>query len=246
MQVIPIAGFPEVKVGDDLPGLVVEALKRAGAELEDGDVLVVAQSVVSKAEGRIVRLEEVEPSERALELAARLGKDGREVELILRESSEIVRLGHVIISRTKHGFVCANAGVDRSNSPPGAATLLPEDPDASAEEICERVKAELGAEVAVVVSDTQGRPFRRGCLGFALGIAGMKPLLDLRGQRDLYGRELRSTLICPADAIAAAAVLVMGEAGEGTPLALVRGARYERGTGSVRELLRSQERDLFG
>jgi len=234
-----------VNPGDDLPRLVVRSLRESGVKLKDGDVLVIAQSVVSKAEGRILNLSKVKPSPRAREIARKTGKDEREVEVILRESKELVRVAHVIISRTKHGFVCANAGVDKSNAPLGHVTLLPEDPDRSARQLRRYVKRALGVSVAVLIVDTQGRPFRRGCLGFTIGVAGMKPLMDLRGREDLYGRKLRATLVSPADAIAAAAVLEMGEAGEGTPLVVVREAKYERGRGSVKDLVRRRERDLF-
>lgn len=213
--------------------------------MESGDVVVVAQSAVSKAEGSVVDLRKVKPSKRAEEIAGKLGKDPREVEVILQQSSEIVRLAHVIISRTKHGFVCANAGVDHSNVEPEHVTVLPDDPDASAERIRKVVKRELGADVAVVVTDTQGRPFRHGCIGVALGVAGMNPLLDLRGKRDMYGKKLKATVVSPADAIAAAAVSLMGEASEGTPVVLVKGAIYERGDGVARDLIRPPERDLF-
>lgn len=225
--------------------LIVRAAREQGMHLENGDVVVVAQSVVSKSEGRVVDLREIKPSQRALNLAKQLGKDPREVEVILREAKEIVRLKHVLIARTGHGFVCANAGVDRSNVDPEHVTLLPVDPDASAERIQNTIKRNTGAGVAVIVSDTQGRPFRRGTIGFAIGVAGIVPLQDLRGRRDLYGRELRVTIAAVADALAAAAVSVMGEAGEGTPVVVIRGAAYERGEGKARDLIRPPERDLF-
>jgi len=242
---IPIKGLPIVKRGDDLGELILQAAKKQGLDIEQGDVVVVAQSVVSKAEGNVVDLREVKPRKLASEIAARLEKDPREVEVILQQSSEIVRLAHVIISRTHHGFVCANAGVDHSNAGPEQVTTLPDDPDASAARIRGVVRRRLEVDVAVIVTDTQGRPFRRGCVGVALGVAGMNPLLDLRGKRDLYGKELRVTITSPADALAAAAVAVMGEANEGTPVVLVKGAMYEQGDGTVRELIRSPERDLF-
>jgi coenzyme F420-0:L-glutamate ligase/coenzyme F420-1:gamma-L-glutamate ligase len=245
VQFIPIRGLPLVKRGDDLGELIVRAAEKQGLKIERGDVVVVAQSVVSKAEGNVVDLRRVRPSRLASEVAAKLNKDPREVEVILQQSSEIVRLAHVIISRTRHGFVCANAGVDHSNAGPNHVTILPDDPDASAARIRKVVKRRLKVDVAVIVTDTQGRPFRRGCVGVALGVAGMNPLLDLRGKKDLYGKELRVTITSPADAIAAAAVAVMGEADEGTPVVLVKGAMYKRGDGTARELVRSPERDLF-
>ena len=245
LQFIAVKGLPIIKRGDDLGELIVSAAEKQGLRFEEGDVVAVAQSVVSKAEGNVVDLRGVKPSKRAEELAVRLDKDPRVVEVILQQSEEIVRLGHVIISRTKHGFVCANAGVDGSNVDHGYVTVLPEDPDASAARIRETIKRELGVDVAVLVTDTQGRPFRRGVVGVAVGVAGMNPLLDLRGRLDLYGKELRVTVTSPADSIAAAAVSVMGEASEGTPVVLVKGAGYECGEGTARELVRSPERDLF-
>ncbi len=245
MRLHALRGLPLIKPGDDLGELIVRAAREQGMHLENGDVVVVAQSVVSKSEGRVVDLREIKPSQRALNLAKQLGKDPREVEVILREAKEIVRLKHVLIARTGHGFVCANAGVDRSNVDPEHVTLLPVDPDASAERIQNTIKRNTGAGVAVIVSDTQGRPFRRGTIGFAIGVAGIVPLQDLRGRRDLYGRELRVTIAAVADALAAAAVSVMGEAGEGTPVVVIRGAAYERGEGKARDLIRPPERDLF-
>jgi coenzyme F420-0:L-glutamate ligase/coenzyme F420-1:gamma-L-glutamate ligase len=244
VQLIPIRGLPLIRRGDDLGELIVQAAEKQGLKIEDGDIVVVAQSAVSKAEGNVVDLREVEPSNSAREIAERLDKDPREVEVILQQSKEIVRLAHVIISRTKHGFVCANAGVDHSNAGPDHLTTLPDDPDASAARIRETIR-KSGRDVAVIVTDTQGRPFRLGCVGVALGVAGMKPLLDLRGKKDLFGKELRVTVTSPADAIAAGAVSVMGEADEGTPVVLVKGAVYERGDGEARELIRPPERDLF-
>ncbi len=245
MQLIALKGLPLVKRGDDLGELITNARQKQGLRLEDGDVLVVAQSVVSKAEGNVVDLREVKPSPLAERIAVQLDKDPREVEVILRQSSEIVRLRHVLIARTKHGFVCANAGVDHSNVDPEHVTILPDDPDASADRIREAIKRKLGVDVAVILSDTQGRAFRRGCVGVAIGAAGMNPLQDLRGKRDLYGKELEVTMISPADALAAAAVSVMGEASEGTPVVVVKGASYDRNYGSARELVRPPEQDLF-
>lgn len=225
--------------------MIVRAAEKRGVRIEQGDVLAVAQSVVSKAEGKVVDLRRVKPSKLAREIAARLEKDPREVEVVLQNSTEIVRLAHVIISRTHHGFVCANAGVDHSNAEPEYVTVLPDDPDASAARIRRAIREKLKVDVAVIITDTQGRPFRRGCIGVALGVAGMDPLLDLRGKKDLYGKELRVTVTSPADAIAAAAVAVMGEANEGTPVILVKGAIYKRGRGTARDLVRPSALDLF-
>ncbi|MBA7502477.1 Bifunctional F420 biosynthesis protein FbiB [subsurface metagenome] len=245
MQLIALKGLPLVKKGDEVGKLIVGAAQKQGLRLEDGDVIVVAQTIISKAEGNVVDLRGVKPSKKAEQIAARLDKDSREVEVILQQSSEIVRLGHVIISRTKHGFVCANAGVDHTNVDPEHVTILPDDPDASAAGIRDFIKRKLGTEVSVIISDTQGRAFRMGCVGVAVGVAGMNPLLDLRGKRDLHDKELRVTITSPADALAAAAVSVMGEANEGTPVVVVKGAIYEREDGNARKLVMPLERDLF-
>jgi len=234
-----------VKRGDDIGELIAHAAEKNGPSIEDGNVIVVAQSIVSKAEGDVVDLRAVKPGLLAQRLAERLDKDPREVEVILGQSKEIVRLGHVIISRTKHGFVCANAGIDHSNVEPEHVTLLPDDPDASAERIRSVIKQIAGVDVAVIISDTQGRPFRLGAVGVALGVAGMSPLLDLRGRRDLYDKELKVTITSPADALAAVAVAVMGEADEGTPVVIIKDATYKRGYGNARELVMPPERDLF-
>lgn len=245
MQLIALKGLPLVKKGDEVGKLIVGAAQKQGLRLEDGDVIVVAQTIISKAEGNVVDLRGVKPSKKAEQIAARLDKNPREVEVILQQSSEIVRLGHVIISRTKHGFVCANAGVDHTNVDPEHVTILPDDPDASAAGIRDFIKRKLGTEVSVIISDTQGRAFRMGCVGVAVGVAGMSPLLDLRGKRDLHDKELRVTITSPADALAAAAVSVMGEANEDTPVVVVKGAIYEREDGNARELVMPLERDLF-
>ena len=244
-QLIALKGLPKVKRGDDVGELIVRAAKEQGVSIEEGDVVVVAQCIVSKAEGKVFDLREVKPSKLAERIASRVGKDPSEVEVILQQSDEIVRLGHVIISRTKHGFICANAGVDHSNVDPGRVIILPDDPDASASRIRDSIKRKLGSEVAVIITDTQGRAFRLGCVGVAIGVAGMKPLLDLRGKRDLYGKELKVTITSPADALAAAAVAVMGEANEGTPVVVIKGATYGRGSGSAKELVMPPELDLF-
>jgi coenzyme F420-0:L-glutamate ligase/coenzyme F420-1:gamma-L-glutamate ligase len=245
MEIAPVPGIPMIKRGDNLGRVIGEAIRRSGLRLEDGDVVVVAQKIVSKAEGRIVDLSRVSPSRSAVELAGRLKKDPREVEVILRESKEIVRLGHVLISRTEHGFICANAGADRSNAGPGMMTLLPRDPDRSARRIRRELERTFKRRIAVIISDTWGRPFRMGCVGMAIGVSGMEPLMRLRGERDLHGRMLRTTVLCPADSIAAAAVLVMGESGEGTPVAIVRGARYRPGRGGIGKVVMPPGRDLF-
>ena len=232
ITVIPVEGIPEVQESDDLAGLI-----RGAADLEPGDVLVVAQKAVSKAEGRVVRIEDVEASEQAVELAG--DRDPREVEVVLREAARVVRSRPpLVIAETRHGFVCASAGVDHSNAPePGTLVLLPLDPDASARRLSEA----LG--VPVIVSDSFGRPFRQGTTDVAIGVAGLAPLLDLRGVRDSTGYELRTTTIAVADEIAGAAELVMRKTA-GVPAAIVRGLQVG-GEGSARDLVMPAERDLF-
>ncbi|MGZ4281740.1 MAG: coenzyme F420-0:L-glutamate ligase [Gaiellaceae bacterium] len=238
MRILPVEGLPEIREGDDLAELIA-----ARAKLEDGDVLVVAQKAVSKAEGRVVRLADVEPSDEARRLAGE--EDPRRLEVILRESKRVVRTRPpLVIAETRHGFVCASAGVDSSNAPgPETVVLLPEDPDASAARLRERLRELSGAEVGVIVSDSFGRPWRQGTTDVAIGLAGIRPLLDLKGVRDPTGYELHATVIAVADELAAAAELVLGKT-SGIPAALIRG--YEAsGEGSARELVMPEERDLF-
>ena len=238
---IPLRGIPELEKGDDLAALIVEAAR--AAELEDGDVVVVAQKAVSKVEGRVVDLSGVEPSERALELAAET--DPRRLEIILREAREVLRSRPpLVIAETQHGFVCASAGVDASNAKgPDTLVLLPVDPDASAALLRERIGALTGTEVGVVVSDSFGRAWRLGTTDVALGVAGITALLDLDGQRDSLGYELHATQIAVADEIASAAQLVMGKT-DGVPAAVVRGLSLQ-GDGSGRDLVMPRARDLF-
>jgi coenzyme F420-0:L-glutamate ligase/coenzyme F420-1:gamma-L-glutamate ligase len=241
IRLIPVAGLPEIAAGDDLGTLLADA-----AAFEDGDVVVVAQKAVSKAEGRVVVLDDVDASERAQELAAG-ERDPRELEVILRESARIVReRAPLVISETPHGFVCASAGVDHSNAPaPDTLVLLPVDPDASARGIRERIRARAGRDVAVIVSDSFGRPFRQGTTDVAIGVAGLVPLLDLRGTLDASGYELRATQVAVADEIASAADLARGKA-DGIPAVIVRGLpAAHRGDGTAQELIMPRERDLF-
>ena len=243
MRVIGLPGIPELEEGDDLGRLLAEACARVGG-LEDGDVVVVAQKVVSKVEGRVVRLDEVEPSARAVELAGDEG-DPRQVEVILRESTEVVRSRPpLVITRTRHGFVCASAGVDASNAKgPGTVILLPLDPDASAAALRERLSELTGIAPGVIVSDSFGRAWRQGTTDVALGVAGIAALRDLRGSRDSAGYELRSTMIAVADEIAGAAELVLGKS-TGVPAAIVRGVDAA-GEGVGSDLVMPRERDLF-
>jgi coenzyme F420-0:L-glutamate ligase / coenzyme F420-1:gamma-L-glutamate ligase len=245
----PIPGLPMVKPGDDLAALIATTLHDADIGLSDGDILVVAQKIVSKAENRYVRLDQVEPSPRALELAAETEKEPALVELLLRESTEVVRRKPgVMIMRHRLGVVGANAGIDRSNIEHvegELALLLPEDPDASARRLRESLVASTGRRIGIIISDSMNRPWRLGTVGAAIGCAGLTVLDDRRGQFDLFGRELKVTMINRADSIAAMATLLMGETTERTPLALVRGFPPEDSTQTARDIVRPLEDDLF-
>ncbi len=246
IRITGIEGLPEVKPGDDLGSLISDAVTSMGMKLEDDDVLVVAQKVVSKAEGRLVGLAEVTPSPLAVEIASLHERDPRHTEVVLRECRRIVRMDRgVIIAETRHGFRCANAGVDASNAPGGdTVVLLPVDPDASARRLATRIKEALGAEIAVIISDTFGRPWREGAVNVAIGVAGIHPMLDYRGLEDPEGRLLRTTTIAVADELAAAAGLVMGKL-DRVPAVLLKGCRFERAEASIAEVIRPAEQDLF-
>jgi len=250
LELIALPGVPLVKAGDDLAVHVLEALARARIALEERDVLVVAQKIVSKAEGRLVRLDSVAPSPRAQEIAREADKDPRLVEIVLGESREVLRVrAGVIVVEDVRGLVLANAGVDASNANADGADasvlLLPADPDASAAALRARLQAQTGRDLGVVINDSIGRAWRNGTIGTAIGASGVAGLLDLRGTPDLFGRPLRTTDLGLADEIAAAASLLMGQAGEGQPLVLVRGVPYPRREGSARELLRQKSLDFF-
>ena len=245
LSIIPLTDLPEIRPGDDLPALLAAHL----ADLQAGDILVVAQKIVSKAEGRFVTLSEVVPSPEAEELALEIRKDARLVELVLRESTEVVRAArHVLITRHRLGHVMANAGIDASNlgsAGEGRVLLLPEDPDASATRIADALEAKFGVRPGVVVSDSFGRPWRMGTVNVAIGIAGMPALIDRRGEQDRDGRVMQMTLIAFADAVAAAAGLAMGEGAEGVPAAVVRGLGWAGVAQTAGALLRPVGEDLF-
>lgn len=252
LSLTAIPGIPLIQVGDDLAGILLHSLDAAGIALQDGDVLVLAQKIVSKAEGRWVDLATITPSPRALELGAQIEKDPRLVELVLQESRAVLRtrLGTVIVEH-KLGFVCANAGIDHSNVA-GEGTqqqewvlLLPADPDSSAQQLRRRFEQASGSRLGVMIIDSHGRAWRQGVVGTTIGLAGLPGLVDLRGKPDLFGYTLRITQIGAADELAAAASLVMGQAAEGTPLVHVRGFPYPLREGSLQELLRPKEQDLF-
>lgn len=248
----PLAGLPLIKPGDDLAQLILDSLHRAGIQLQDGDVLVVAQKIVSKAEGRLCNLNEVNPSPQACELASEIGKDPRLVELILRESRCVLRTrpGTIIVEH-RLGFVCANAGIDHSNvrgegDESGEwVLLLPIDPDASANRLRQQIEAVSRVRIGVLIIDSHGRAWRLGTVGVAIGLSGLPGLVDLRGQKDLFEYTLRITQVAVADELAAAASLIMGQAAEGIPVVHVRGFPYALREGRLKDLLRPKEEDLF-
>ena len=250
LSLIAVRGLPYVEPGDDLAGLILSSIGKAGDALEGGDILVLAQKIVSKAEGRFVRLASITPSAEAEDYAAKVDKDPRHVELILRESNDIVRTAPgVLIVEHKLGVVMANAGIDRSNIVQAegdeVALLLPVDPDASAVAMRDMIAERSGAKVAVVIADSVGRAWRYGTTGLAIGCAGITPLVDQRGEMDLFGRVLEVTEPAVADEIASAACLVMGEAAEGIPAVIVRGFGYEAKDISAKVMVRAKNEDLF-
>ncbi|MDE1853609.1 MAG: coenzyme F420-0:L-glutamate ligase [Thaumarchaeota archaeon] len=245
IEVIPVPGIPEVKQGADLGVLILEALRENSLSLEEGDVVVVKQKVVSKSEGQLVRLSEVVPTPAAKKLAKREGKDAKLVEVILREAVRVVRAGHgVIITETRHGFVCANSGVDQSNVGKGLVALLPKDPDASARRIRGELEAASGKRVAVIVTDTFGRPWRIGQTDVAIGCSGIAPLVPYAGKKDKFGYHLRVTEPAVVDEIAGAAELAIGKL-NGIPAALIRGVSYTRGEKKLKSIIMPPSRDLF-
>jgi coenzyme F420-0:L-glutamate ligase/coenzyme F420-1:gamma-L-glutamate ligase len=245
LEVFGIRGLPELRPGDDLAELAMAAATAQETPFAPGDVVVLSQKAVSKAEGRLVRLDDVTPSALAVEVGRAHKKDPRLIEVILRESRRIVRMDRgVLITETRHGQICANAGVDQSNVGLGWACLLPENPDESARAFADRVRAKQGVDVAVIVADTFGRPWREGLVNVAIGVAGFRSLQTYLGVPDAFGYTLQATILAVADELAGAAELVMGKLDQ-VPVAVVRGYRYEPGPGSARELLRDPNMDLF-
>ncbi|RJS93910.1 coenzyme F420-0:L-glutamate ligase [Candidatus Bathyarchaeota archaeon] len=248
VKIIPIMNLPTIKENDDLARLICEAAERQGTPLRDGDILVITHVVVSRAEGDIINLDDVVPSEFAKNLASQYNKDPALIEVVLRESKSIVRMGNGhIIAETKHGFICANAGVDRSNVPGERNVVpLPKNPDASARRIRRRIKEITGNDVAVIISDTHGRALRRGEINVAIGIAGMKPIRDRRNEIDLFGYRLRVKQTAIADELCSAAELVIGQSNEGVPAAIIRGYPYEKTEdSSIQDLIWPKEKALF-
>ncbi|MFB3903271.1 MAG: coenzyme F420-0:L-glutamate ligase [Acidobacteriota bacterium] len=241
----PIPGVPEIIPGSNLSSVLADALERSGLKLQDFDILVVAHKIVSKAEGRVLPLSRVEPSKLADEWARQYQKDPRVIELVLQEARRVVRMeAGVLITETRHGFICANSGVDTSNVPPGCAVLLPQDPDASARNLAQELGQKSGARLAVIISDTFGRPWRQGLVNVAIGVAGFNPLTDYRGLQDTFGKVMRASIVASGDELAGAAEIVMGKTRR-TPAVLIRGYSWTDSGGSGKQLLRTPSADLF-
>jgi coenzyme F420-0:L-glutamate ligase/coenzyme F420-1:gamma-L-glutamate ligase len=248
VEIIAVKNLPLIMKGDNLAGLICDAAKKQDTPIRERDIVVITHVAVSKAEGNVVNLDEVLPSERAKEIARQTSKEPELVEVILRETKEIVRIGpNSIITETKHGIVCANAGVDRSNiEGERNVVLLPTNPDASVQKIRQEIRRLTGCDVAVIVSDTHGRPFRMGEINVAVGIAGINSIRDRRGEKDLFGYVLKIKQTAVADELASAAELVIGQANEGIPAAIIRGYKYQATeNASAAELTRPREKDLF-
>jgi len=245
MEIIPLEKMPLIEEGDDIGKLILDSAEEQGIEIEDEDVVVVAQTIISKAEGRVLNLENIEPGKEAINLSKKINQNPKIVEVILEETSEKIKVGESLIVETKHGFICANAGVDTSNVKEGKVTVLPKNPDKSAKRIKRKIEKKTQSEISVIISDSQGRPFRIGALGFTIGLAGIKPINDLRGKQDVYDKRLENTKTAPPDALAAAATLEMGEKDEKIPSVLIKDAPYRIGKGRTSDLIRDKENDLF-
>ena len=247
LTILPVKGIPDIKKGDELGKMIVEKVEDQGEVFQQGDIAVISQKVVSKAEGRVLPLARVIPSEFAKTIADETGKDPRQVEVVLRESKKIIRMkgGH-LITETSHGFICANSGVDQSNvgTKRDSVTLLPHDSDVSADRIRKTIHHMTGKDVSVIITDTFGRAWRMGQVNFAIGISGMKPIHDYKGTKDMYRRTLQVTEIAVADELASAAELVMNKA-DRVPVAIIRGYKAPKGQGRIKELIRPEEFDLF-
>lgn len=248
VQIIGIEGLPIIKKGDNIAKLICNAVERQGTPIQDGDILVVTHVIVSRSEGNVVNLDEVVPSKFAKTIATQYRKDPALIETVLQESKSIKRMGDgKLITETKHGFICANSGIDKSNVPGERnVALLPKNPDNSAEKIREEIRKLTGCDVAVIISDTHGRPLREGEINIAIGVAGINPLKDRRGEKDLFGYVLKVKKTAIADELASAAELVIGQANEGVPAAIIRGYNYPKSKNAkATELIRPKEKDLF-
>jgi coenzyme F420-0:L-glutamate ligase/coenzyme F420-1:gamma-L-glutamate ligase len=245
LEIIPIKGMPLVKELDDLYELMLPILQTGTQEPKPGDILIVSHSIVSVAEGKAFKIEARDISNRARTIAKKTGQESEKVELALREAAKIVRESPVLITQTRQGIITDYSGVDSSNAPSGRFVALPDDSDDSASKLHVKLSKAFGFHFPVIICDTQGRPWRKGATNLAIGVAGMSPFMDNSGRTDLYGRKLRSSLVCLADELASAAELVMGQADEGIPLVLIRGIEYKQRNGSAADILRSGDKNLF-
>ncbi|MFW9769626.1 MAG: coenzyme F420-0:L-glutamate ligase [Candidatus Thorarchaeota archaeon] len=245
IELIPIKRFPTVSVGDDIAQLTLSSIHENDVHLIEGDILVITHSIISVAEGSLYELASLEISEKARQISKKAGEDPKRVEAALRESVSIIKDKPILITKTKHRIITDFSGVDESNAPLDTILALPNDPDSSAHKIHEAISEQLGFNVPVIVTDTQGRPWRKGAVNLAIGVAGMSPFVVNKGKEDLYERELKGSLVCLADQIAAAAELVMGQANEGIPVVLVRGIEFKAGDGKASDILRKESEDLF-
>ena len=245
IDLIPLRDFPIVKTGDNISDLILSTSRKNDIGLIQGDIIVVTHSIVSIAEGRLYHLEDVEVSQRAIEIAGKVGHAPERVEFALREAVEVLREEPVLITKTKHGIITDFSGVDESNAPQNTLIALPDDSDESATRINDSLYKSLGFNIPVIITDTQGRPWRRGAVNLAIGVAGMSPFIHNMGREDLYGHELRGSLVCLADQVAGSAELVMGQADEGVPVVIVRGIDLEQEDGSASQIIRSDSENLF-
>ncbi len=245
ITLIPLKDFPIVQTGDNIPDLILSALGKSDEKIIPGDVIVITHSIISVAEWKQYRLKDIRVSDKAVEIAEKIEHSKERVEAALLEASEILREEPILITKTKQGFITDFSGIDESNAPPGTLIALPENPDESAQSISDSLSTSVGFTVPVIITDTQGRPWRKGAVNLAIGVAGMSSFIHNVGKKDLYGYELRGSLVCLADEIASSAELIMGQANEGIPVVIVRGVNFERADGSASEILRADEENLF-
>jgi len=245
IRAIGVPNMPEIRVGDDIPKQIITALELSSIKLEDGDIIIIASKIISKAEGRIIHRETVEISIQAKEIAGSNGFDPVQVELALRESKDVIRTRGVLITETHSGLVCNFSGVDKSNAPEGQYILLPKDPDASAKRVRDTLEDELDKHLAVIITDTQGRPWRRGSLNIAIGCAGIAPFKYNRGKKDLYGRSLERSTVCQVDELASLAEPLMGQAGQGIPIIIIKGYSFSNDNNTAKDIIRPKNEDMF-
>jgi coenzyme F420-0:L-glutamate ligase/coenzyme F420-1:gamma-L-glutamate ligase len=245
IEVIPLSGLPIIEQSINLSKIILDGLQRECTALKKGDIIVIAHTVVSIAERMVVQSKDVMITEEAERIAQSTEQKPQKVQVALNEASEVLTSDKVLITRTRHGIITDMSGVDESNAPPGCYVTLPRNPDASADQISEILSGELGFRIPVIIADTQGRPWRRGAVNLAIGVAAMSPFTENAGKRDLYGRQLQSSQVCLADELAAAAELVMGQANEGIPVAIIRGISLKDENGSATQIIRDKDKDLF-